>query len=170
MSMDGKTTVINPLAVGEFEPAGEVEVHKGPKVLPDKDLAEYAEATGQSVLKLKEHARSAVLGELAQRLGTDRLGNAMLLNSPDMILEGIRQIDKMIDDYAHEPKVIGSLVKARLGLIEQYGRIAHTLIKSKRDSGPEVPIEKPQNEPPPPLMPVQINIHGNSVSSNTPVS
>lgn len=170
MSTDGNLTVINPLAVTVSEPAGEVEVQKGPKPMADKDIQAYAEMTGQTVLKIREISQSSILGELMQRIGTEKIGNAMLIKNQEMILDGLRECTSMIGDYAHEPNVVAMLAKVKLGLIGEWNKAAHTFIRSKRDSTSEEPNNIPQNIPPPPLVPVQINIHGNQVSGEKTIN
>lgn len=165
MNTDGNPTVINPLAVDVIEPAGEVEVAGGPKMLSDKDLALYAQATGKEVIKIKELAKRSILGELVQKLGAAKVGSSMLVDGEDMIGEGIKLCDQAIGDYAHEPDVVASLIKARLGFVDLWIKSAQAHIKSKKDSGADEPQGKPQNLPPPPLVPVQININGKQVSA-----
>lgn len=165
MSTDGKVTVINPLAVDKVEPAGEVELVKGPKMLSDSDLELYAEAAGKQVIKIKALAKRSVLGELVQRLGASRVGSSMLVDGEEMIQEGIKLCDNSISDYAHDPDVVASIMKVRLGFVDLWIKSAQSHIKSAKDSGLDKPQEKPQNLPPPPLVPVQININGKQVST-----
>lgn len=168
--MDGKETVINPLAVDIPEPAGEVEVVKGPKVMADSDLAIYAKFTGKSVIKLKGLSKRATMGELVQKMGAAKVGSSMLIDGEEMIQDGIRICDEAMQSYAHEPDIVAGIIKARLGFVDLWIKSAQAHIKSKRDAGPEDSDSKPHNIPPPPLVPVQINISGNSVSTEKAVS
>lgn len=167
MSMDGNQTAINPLAVTELEPAGEVDVQRGPKVMPDSELKLYAAATGKNVIKLQDLSKRAVLGDLVQKLGAARVGSSMLIDSEEMIQEGIKLCDNAIADYAHEPDIVASIMKARLGFVDLWVKAAQAHIKSRKDAGLDEPTQKPQNLPPPPLVPVQINIHGKQVSTES---
>lgn len=166
MSTDGEMSCISikpddaPLEVQE-----KVEVVKGPKELPESVIQAYAKATGQAVIRLQEMARRGILGELVQKMGASRQGSWMLLESEDKILSGMKAIDDMMADYAHDPKAIATLVKARLGYVDLWIKVGLGHIDSKRDA-PEDSGQVPQNTPPPPLVPIQINIHKDSVSHN----
>lgn len=166
MSTDGEMNCISikpdnaPLEVSE-----KVEIVKGPKELPESVIQAYAKATGQPVIRLQELARRGLMGDLVQRLGASRQGSWMLLESEDKILNGMKAIDDMMGDYAHDPKAIATLVKARLGYVDLWIKVAIGHIESKRD-GPEDSGQTPQNIPPPPLVPVQILISGNNVSTS----
>jgi hypothetical protein len=115
MSTDGKMINIDPLALTELEPPGEVELSKGPKDLTDSDIAEYARRTGVDVIKLKDLTRRSVMGELVTRLGAAKVGSSMLVDSEGMIKEGIAMCDNLLSEYAHDSKLVGSIMKVRLG-------------------------------------------------------
>lgn len=164
MSTDGKTIAINPAALVELEPAGEVELSKGPKDLSDSDLHEYARRTGVEVVKLKVLSQRSVMGELVTRLGAAKVGSSMLVDSEEMIKEGIKLCDGLLQEYAHDSKLVGSIMKVRLGFVDLWVKAAQTHIKSRKDAGPEGSEQKPQNTPFPPPAPLQINIQQNAVS------
>lgn len=164
MSVDGEKSCIliedkeAPLEVQE-----KPEILSGPKDLPDSVIAAYAKSTGYSIIKLKALAGRAQMGDLVQKLGACKIGSSMLLESEEMIKEGIKIIDGMIDDYRHDPKAVSSLMRTRQAFTDLWVKASIAHIESRKEQ-PEGPSEKPQNVPPPPLMPVQINIHDKQVS------
>lgn len=167
MSMDGKTIVIdNPLSLTEFEPPGQVELSKGPKDLSEEDLSNYARRTGVDVIKLKDLAKRAAMGDLITHLGAAKIGSSMLGESEAMIKEGIKMCDEMMSEYAHDSKLVGSIMKVRLGFVDLWVKAAQTHIKSRKDAGAEGSEQKPQQVPFPPPAPLQINIQQNSVSQD----
>jgi hypothetical protein len=166
MSMDGKTIVIDPLAIKELEPAGEVELSKGPKDLSEEDISGYAKRTGVDVIKIKDLARRSSMGELVARLGAAKVGSSMLVDSEAMIKEGIEMCDNLLSEYAHDSKLVGSIMKVRLGFVDLWVKAAQTHIKSRKDAGPEGSEQKPQQTPFPPPAPLQINIQQNAVSQD----
>ena len=164
MSTDGEMSCISIKPEGEpIEASEKVEIIKGPKELPESIIQEYARATGQSVIRLKDLASRAMLGELVQRLGAARQGSAMFIESEDMIKEGIKLVDNMLQEYAHDPKAVSSLMKTRAAFVDQWLRAAEGHIASKKDS-PDDSDGKQQNIPPPPLVPIQINNYTNQVA------
>lgn len=164
MSMDG-TKAVTLTGPTEFEPAGEVELHPGPKDLQESDLKEYAERTGVTVIKLKGLQKRAIMGELVQRLGALRVGSSMLIESEEMIRDGITICDQLLKEYAHEPILVGAIIKTRLGFVQEWGKTAKAHISSRKDAGIEDSDKTPQNIPFPPATAVQNNIQLNVVSN-----
>lgn len=145
------------------EPAGEVDIIKAPKELSQKDIDSATRALGIKKIKIKELGHRAVIGDLIQRIGAAKQGSYMLLASENMIQEGIKQLDRMLDGYAHEPEVMAQLAKHRVALIDLWIKAAQAHIKSKRDAGTESPAQTPQNVPFPPSSPVQVNVQVNNM-------
>lgn len=163
MSTVGMTHVTSPVDVEVIEPPGEVEIVTQPKDLSDSDIAEYARRTGVETITVKVLARRSVMGELIQKLGAAKIGSSMLIDSETMIQDGIKICDQMLQDYAHDLKLVGSIMKARLGFTELWVKTAQTHIKSVKDVAVEVPIEKPLVQPFPPPNLSQTNIYVNGV-------
>lgn len=151
---------VNPLAVDVIEPAGEVAV-KGKESLTQAEIASYARRTGKPIIRIQNLQRSAVMGELSERLGGVRIGSSMLLESEEMITSGIKTCDELIDLYRGDPESVAHLVRARHGFVDLWVKVAHTHIKSKKDSGPDIALQPPQNVPFPPSVPVQVNVQTN---------
>lgn len=168
MSMDGKTIIVNPLALTEIEPAGEVELSNGPKELSEEDLESYSRRTGVKVIEIKELAKQAAMGDLITHLGASKLGSSSLIKSEGMIKEGIAMCDNLMAEYAHDSKLVGSIMKVRLGFVDLWVRAAQTMIKSRKDAGVEGSEQKPLQTPFPPPQPLQINIQQNAVSQDKP--
>lgn len=164
MNMGGQTSCILIDPEAPLEPPEKVDIIKGPKELPDDIIQEYARATGREVVKLRALSRSAIMGDLAEKMGAHKIGISLLIDSPDMLKDGMKSCDDLVEAYAHDPKAVASIIKSKCQMMDLYIKTGESLISSHKNR-PEEPSEKPQNTPPPPLVPVQINIHGNSVSS-----
>jgi hypothetical protein len=167
MNTDGTKVVIESALV-PIEPAGEVELVTGPKDLSDSDIEAYAKRTGVTTIKLKALAQRSVMGELVTRLGAAKVGSSMLVDSEEMIKEGIKLCDDMLGEYAHDSKLVGSIMKVRLGFVDLWVKAAQTHIKSRKDAGAEDSDKKPQNTPFPPPPAVTVNIQQNAVSNDKP--
>lgn len=164
MSTDGEMSCISIKQDGApLEQPEKVDILTGPKELPEQVIQKYAEATGVSVIRLRDLAKRGLFGELVRKLGAASQGSWMLMESEDMIKEGLKSIDSMLGDYAHDPKAVASLVKARLGYVDLWIKAAEAHI-SGSPGGPEGSDQRPQNVPPPPLVPIQINVSPNQVS------
>lgn len=163
MNTDGQTTCIlaEPVEELSLEPAGDVKIAKLPKDISNSEIEHYAKLTGQTAVKLKELAKRAMLGDLVQRIGAARLGSSMLVDSEDMIKKGIELCDDWISDYAHDPKAVSSILKTRAMLVDMWIKAAQAHVESQKITSPDDSEGKPQNTPPPPLVPVQINISSN---------
>lgn len=164
--MEGADPVLDVLA----EPstvAGAVEISRGPRMIGNKELAEYAKATGVKLVKLKMLKKKALLGELIEKLGAAQYGTAILFESPDMIDDAIKQCNSMIDEYRGEPEVAAQLLKAKVALIDLQVKAGQALIKSKRDAGEVVMPSAAQQIPFPPHqpVPVQVNLQLNQLAS-----
>lgn len=143
------------------EEAGAVEIARGTKEVTKAELAEYAKATGVTLVKLRSIKKKSVLGQLIDKLGAAQIGTALVMESPDMIQDAIKQCDSMMGDYAHEPDVMAQLMKAKVSLIDLLMKAGQTLIKSKKDAGADMPTAAPLNQPFPAGAPVQINLQVN---------
>lgn len=164
MNMDGTIPVINPMDVVAIEEPGEVTISTGPKDLTDKELEDYAKRTGAEIVVLRALSNRSVMGELVQRLGAAKVGSSMLVDSEKMIKDGITLCDGMISEYAHDSKLVGSIMKVRLGFVDLWVKAASSHIESRKNAGPEGSPEKPQQVPFPPSVPLQINIQNNTLS------
>lgn len=161
--MDG----IDPLAVTTIEEPGRVTIKDKPTGLSRAELNRYAKLTGRNIAAIMKISQKSMLGELAEKLGQANYGSALLLDTEEDIGNAIAQVDKMIDEYPHEPDAVVSLLNIKKGLIELKLRTAHTHIKSKKDSGPDQSQAPPVNIPFPPSVPVQVNIKNEISPSQT---
>ena len=159
-TMDGQPNGVNPLALDTIEPAGDVVV-KDKTELSMREIEAYARKTGRSVVKIEALAKRAILGELTERLGGSRVGSAMLIESEDDIRQGIQVCDEFIERFANVPEAVPAIMKVRLGYVDLLVKAAHTHIKSKKDAGPDMSNQPPQNTPFPASVPVQVNIQTN---------
>ncbi len=166
MNMDGDVKTFDVATTAPVGLPEVVEINDGPKSLTEAQLREYAKATGVKLVKLKELRKRNILGDLVQKLGAAKHGSWMLVESEDMILDGIKQIDKAIDDYQHDAQAIATLMKTRAALVDLWLKAAQAHIKSRKDGGAESSSEKPQQMPFPPASPVQTNIQVNVVGSD----
>lgn len=159
-TMDGQSEGVNPLAVDKIEPAGTVAI-KDKTELSMSEIEAYARKTGRSVVKIEALAKRAIHGDLMERLGGSRVGSAMLIESEDDIRQGIQVCDEFIERFANVPDAVPAIMKVRLGYVDLMIKAAHTHIKSKKDAGPDMSQQPPQNIPFPPSVPVQVNIQTN---------
>lgn len=164
----GSTIAINPLAVSTTAPM-KVEIKNQPRCLDATELAHYAKATGKSVVMLKELARRAATGAFLGNIGAARMGHSMLVDGEEHIASILKDCDDMMAQYSNSPDMAAVVLKTRLGLAELWVKMAQAHIDSGRKAALESPQEEPQNKPPPPLMPVQINNYHNTVPSNKPM-
>jgi hypothetical protein len=164
--MDGTKESVDVLAVDVIEPAGAVDV-KIKEGISQSEMEAYARRTGKPFIRIKDLQQRAILGELQERLGGSRIGSAMLLDSEDKIEAGIKLCDEFIALYRELPEIVAGLIKVRLGFVDSYVRVAHTHIKSKKDSGPDMSNQPPQNIPFPASVPVQVNVQTN-ISQSQP--
>lgn len=169
MSEDGMIPAINPLSKAELEPIGPVKIVSGPKDLSDEDIQDYARRIGVDTVKVKAISNRSIMGELVQRLGAVRVGGSMLIESEQMIQDGIKLCDEMLSTYAHDSKLVGSIMKVRLGFVDLWVKAAQSHITSAKNLPVEDSEKKPQQVPFPPPVPVQINIQANSVSKENPI-
>lgn len=154
--MERITEVLDVTAEPEEE-SGLVEIAKGTKEVTNKELAAYAKATGVQLVRLKAIKKKAVLGQLVDKLGAAQIGTALVMESPEMIQDAIKQCDAMMGDYAHDPDVVGGLMKAKVSLIDLLVKAGQTLIKSKKDAGADMPQVAPLNSPFPAGIAIQVN-------------
>lgn len=159
-TMDGYSNGVNPLALDTIEPPGKVTI-KDKSELSLDEIEAYARKTGRSTMSIHALAKRAILGELTERLGGSRVGSAMLIETEDDIRAGIKVCDDFIERFANVPEAVPSIMKVRLGYVDLLVKAAHTHIKSKKDAGPDMSMQPPQNIPFPPSVPVQVNIQTN---------
>jgi hypothetical protein len=141
----------------------QVRILTGPRDITQKELADYAKATGVKLVKLKAIKKRAILGELIDRLGTPQQGMAIIIDGPEKITSAVEQIDGLIDDYRHDPKAVAQLIKAKASLIAELMKVGQTLITSKKDST-VAPDVTPQRQPFPAGSPVTLAVQVNNVA------
>jgi hypothetical protein len=153
--------ILDVLAEPQSDPMP-VAINRNPRMIGNKELAEYAKETGVKLVKLKAIKKKALLGELIEKLGAAQYGTAVIFESPEMIQDAIKQCEKMMDDYPHEPDVMAQLMKAKVSLIDLHVKAGQALVKAKKDAA-EAPQVAPQQMAFPAGQPVQVNLQFNNV-------
>lgn len=169
MIQDGKQIAIDPVSEESTEPIMEVELKGEPRCISQTILAKYAKATGMEVVKLRGLARRAAAGDFIRRLGAVKMGHSMLVDGEEHIARIGKECDAVMEQHGENPDVVAVVLKAKVALAELWVKIAGSHMDGGKRTTSEDSNEKPQNLPPPPLMPVQINIHGNQVSAEKPM-
>jgi hypothetical protein len=136
------------------------------KVTED-EAAAACKALGLKPIRVRKLSKSAIVGKFMSQLNAAHVGSGRLLIADKEIEKGIKLCDKFLEDYPHEPDVISSLMKVRLGLTEALLKSAHTMIKVNRDSG-AVEEMKPLVPAFAPNQPVQTNVQVNIVAKENP--
>lgn len=165
MSSDGTIVVTPDVAVQDQHPAP-VEISTRPRELTQAQLRDYAQATGKKLVKIKDIGRTAILGELIERLGAARRGAAILVESEDDIAQGIELAKQTLERHQGDPIGAASALRVLLGFVDLKVKTAHTLIRSKKDSS-ENSETKPLTTPFPPAAPLQVNIQNNLVGQDS---
>lgn len=169
MRQDGNKIAINPLATTDVTPPPTVDLKHEPKVISNEDLKRYAVATGQAVVRLKELSKRAALGAFMRKIGTARMGQAMLLDGEDHIKTILKECDDVMVQHGEDPDAVSVVLKTKLGLVELLVRMAEAQIETGKKSGTEESDAEPQNKPPPPLVAVQNNHYHNGVPNEKPM-
>lgn len=113
---------------------------------------------GLKTLRVRRLSKHAVIGKFMAQLGATQIGTGKLLLADQQIEKGIKLCDRFLQDYPHEPDVIASLMKVRLGLIDAMIKSANTLIRLNKDSGLIDLETKPMQQAFPAHQPVQQNV------------
>lgn len=158
MSDESNTAVVKVEPVGLPTPTG--------NKVTEEEAVEACRVLNLKPIRIKRLAKSAVVGKFMSQLNAVHIGTGRLLMCDKEIEKGVKLCDKFMGDYAHEPEVIASLMKVRLGLLEAMMKSAHTLIKVNRDSG-VVEDVKPLLAAFPPNQPVQTNVQVNIVAKES---
>lgn len=142
---DGPPNSMEVLSPTEPMPVAITEA-KSPVKVTESDAIAAARVLGLKTVRIKRLASSAVIGQFMAQLGATRIGQGMLLVAEKEIGKGLRLCDRFMRDYPHEPEVLASIMKIRLGLVDAMLKAAHTHIKVNKDSGAVELEMKPQNQ------------------------
>lgn len=148
------------LDVTKAEP---VQLPAAPIKITEDEAKEACRALGLKSIRIRRLAKSAIIGKFMEQLGATQIGAGKLLLADYQIEKGIKLCDRFLDDYPHEPAVIASLMKVRLGLTEAMLKSAHTSIKMNVDSG-AVSDMRPLVPSFPPNAPINVNTQVNLVA------
>lgn len=154
----------NPLAVLTPEPVGLPAAPKSEGKVTEDEAVAACKALGLKPIRVRRLAKNAVIGKFMAQLGATQIGTGKLLLADQQIEKGLRLCDRFLSDYPHEPEVVSSLMKVRLGLTEALLKSAHTLIKVNKDSGVVSEFAPPVNAFPP-NVPVTVNTQVNLVAN-----